>query len=266
MAQLEHAGASIHWYSVGSGEPLLMLMGLGCSSAMWFRLAPRLARHHRVILMDNRGVGGTDVKYQVVHRVTTMAADVAAVLDAAGESSAHVLGFSMGGMIAQEFALMYPQRLRSLILASTNCGGSNTVLPPSEVWGLLFDKGRMTPEQSLHAMRPYTYDAGTPESLIVEDHQVRLDSYPETRGYQAQLYGLMCWSSYSRLAQVQSPTLVIHGNNDKLIPPLNADILVRAIASARLVKLGHASHMIATDQLALTADEIRSFLHEGRRP
>ena len=265
MARVEHAGASIHWTSVGSGEPLLMLMGLGCSSAMWFRLAPLLAQRYRVVLMDNRGVGRTEVRHYVVHRVSTMAGDVAAVLDAAGEASAHVLGFSMGGMIAQEFALTFPQRLRSLILMATHCGGSTAVLPPSDVWRLLFDKGRMTPEQNLHVMRPHTYHPSTEQRLVDEDHAVRLDSWPEPRGYLAQLYGLMGWSSYSRLARVRSPTLVMHGRDDRLIPADNADILARAIPATRLVKLDDASHMIATDQLARTGAEINSFLREARR-
>ncbi len=84
MPWVDHDGARIHWNALGEGEPLVLIMGLGCSSAMWFRIAPRLARSHRVILLDNRGAGQTEVKHFVVHRVSTMAADVAAVLDAAG--------------------------------------------------------------------------------------------------------------------------------------------------------------------------------------
>ena len=109
-------GARIWWGSMGRGEPVVMLMGLGCSSALWFRVAPRLARTHRVILIDNRGTGQTHVPGAVVHRVPHMAADVAAVLDAAGEPDAHVIGFSMGGMIAQQVAVDFPHRVRSLAL------------------------------------------------------------------------------------------------------------------------------------------------------
>ena len=128
MAFVEHEGARIHWSSLGRGEPLVLIMGLGCTSAMWFRLAPRLARRHRVILLDNRGVGQTEVQHFVVHRVSTMAADVAAVIDAAGERSAHILGLSMGGMIAQQFAIDFPDKVRSLTLMATNCGGPHAVL------------------------------------------------------------------------------------------------------------------------------------------
>ncbi|MBM3372034.1 MAG: alpha/beta hydrolase, partial [Betaproteobacteria bacterium] len=114
MAFVDHKNANIYWNSLGAGEPVVLIMGLGCSSAMWFRIAPQLARGYRVILLDNRGCGQTRAGSALVHRVPVMAGDVAAVLDAAGEASAHVIGFSMGGMIAQQFAVDYPARLRSL--------------------------------------------------------------------------------------------------------------------------------------------------------
>ena len=157
MPFIDNAGASIYWRATGKGEPLVLVMGLGCSSALWFRLAPRLARHYRVILLDNRGAGKTAVNNALVHRVAVMASDIAAVLDAAGEKSAHVMGMSMGGMIAQEFALNHPARLRSLILAATNCGGYFAVQGEPKVWGLLFSKAGMTPEDALLAMAPYTF-------------------------------------------------------------------------------------------------------------
>ena len=120
MAFVERDGARIYWNSLGQGEPVVLVMGLGCSSAMWFRIAPGLARTHRVILLDNRGAGQTVVPHFVVHRVSSMAADIGAVLDAAGEASAHVVGFSMGGMVSQQFAIDFPQRVRSLSLIGTS--------------------------------------------------------------------------------------------------------------------------------------------------
>jgi 3-oxoadipate enol-lactonase len=266
MSFVSHDGARIHWQALGTGEPLVLIMGLGCCQAMWFRLAPRLARHFRVILLDNRGVGQTEVRHFVVHRVTTMAADVAAVLDAAGQSSAHVLGLSMGGMIAQEFALQYPARVRSLILAATNCGGSRAILAEAKVWRLLFTKADMPPEAALEAMRPYTYAATTPASLIDEDHLVRLANVPTSRGYQAQLYGLMGWTSYGRLPQLACPTLVLHGQQDLLIPPQNGRLLAARIRDAELVELADASHWIHTDQLEATAAAVQKFINAREAP
>lgn len=260
MAYVEHAGARIHWSSLGKGEPLVLVMGLGCTSAMWFRLAPKLARRHRVILLDNRGVGLTEARHFVVHRVSTMAADVAAVLDAAGEASAHVLGLSMGGMIAQQFAIDFPERVRSLVLMATNCGGAHAVLAERSVWQLLFTKDDLSPEDSLAAMRPFTYAHATPDEVIEEDNLVRLADHPTRRGYQAQLYGLMGWSSYHRLPGLRCPTLVIHGVEDRLIPLANAHVLAARIPGATLVEIEGASHWVHSDQTARTVEVVQAFL------
>lgn len=264
MAFAERDGARIYWTALGKGEPLIMIMGLGCSSDLWFRLAPRLAKCHRVILLDNRGVGQSEVPHYVVHRVSTMAADVAAVLDAAGEPTAHVLGLSMGGMIAQQFALDFPRRVRSLVLMATNCGGPRALLPESHVWKLLFSRGEMSPEDSLEAMRPYTYANATAGRVIEEDSFVRLAHYPALRGYQAQLYGLMGWSSSSRLGNLDQPTLVIHGREDRLIPLENGRVLAELIPGADLLEFDDASHWIHSDQTERTVHAVESFIRKQR--
>ena len=262
MAHVESNGAAVYWHATGTGEPLVLIMGLGCSSAVWFRLAPRLARRYRVIVIDNRGVGDTRADGEL-HTIDDMARDVAAVLDAAGEESTHVLGFSMGGMVAQEFALIYPQRVRSLILAATNCGGSMAVKAEPLVLELLVSRADMALERSLEAMVPYVYDPATPRHLIDEDLGVRLASYPSRRGYMAQLQGLMQWTSYSRLDAVRAHTLVLHGASDKLVPPQNAEILSGAIRGAKQVIIGRASHMLQTDQLERTEEVVTTFLSEA---
>ena len=259
MAFAAREGARIWWNAIGKGQPLVLIMGLGCSSALWFRLAPLLARRYRVIFLDNRGVGQTEVQHFVVHRVSTMASDVAAVLDAAGERRAHIFGLSMGGMIAQEFALAYPQRVRTLTLAATNCGGARAILPQRHVWRLLFSKGDRAAEEALRQMQPYTYARHTPQPLIEEDHLLRLANQPSLRGYQAQLYGLMGWTSYHRLPLLRCPTLVLHGREDQLIPPANGELLAQRIAGAQLVELADASHWIHTDQPGRTVAALQAF-------
>ena len=255
-------GARIHWTSHGTGEPVVLVMGLGCSSEMWFRVAPQLAEHRRVILMDNRGSGRTEVQHFVVHRVPHMAADLAAVLDAAGEASAHVVGFSMGGMIAQQFALDFPRRVRSLALLGTHSGGPWVVQAAPEVRQLLFDKARMSAEQSLRAMRPHTYASATPDARFDEDAQVRLAHLPSLRDYQAQLMALIGWSVDRELPRIDCPTLVMHGLQDRLILPVNARRTAGRIAGARLLELPDASHWLMTDQTAQVLDALRTHIDE----
>jgi 3-oxoadipate enol-lactonase len=260
MPFVGHNGARIHWDSLGKGEPVVLVMGLGCSSAMWFRVAPRLAKHHRVILLDNRGCGQTHVAHYVVHRVQHMADDIAAVLDAAGEFDAHIVGFSMGGMIAQQFALDHPRRVRSLALLGTHSGGPWATQAEPRVRQLLFDKATMSAEDSLHAMRPYTYARDTSDALFDEDALVRLANQPSARDYQAQLYALIGWSVYQDLPRLACPTLVMHGLQDQLIPPANATRTAQRIAGAKLIELPNASHWLMTDQNEQVIDALRAHI------
>src|SRR5205823_7493545 len=118
----------LNWRSEGAGEPLLMIMGLSGSARAWYRLLPHVTPHCEAIVFDNRGTGESDR----VDRPLTMrdlVSDALAVLDAAGHSSAHVMGVSMGGMIAQHLALDHRDRVRSLILGCTTAGGSRE--PPN---------------------------------------------------------------------------------------------------------------------------------------
>jgi len=264
MPYVQRPDARIHWTSLGEGEPVVLVMGLGCSSAMWFRIAPQLARTHRVILLDNRGAGLTRVPFFVVHRVQAMAADIAAVLDAAGEHSAHIVGFSMGGMISQQFAVDFPERVRTLSLLGTHSGGPWAVQAAAPVRKLLFDKAHMSPEESLRAMRPHTYARGTPDALFEEDALVRIANQPSTRDYQAQLFALIYWSAYLQLPHLNMPALVLHGLQDALIPPQNGRVLAARLPRARLVELPEASHWLTTDRTDDCLSALRDHLESHR--
>ena len=152
MPFTENQGAKIYWDEQGSGEPLLLIMGLSYPSYMWHRTRPFLAQSFRTIAFDNRGIGQSDVP-EGVYSIAQMASDAAAVLDAANIPSAHLFGVSMGGMIAQEFALQYPQRVRSLILGCTNAGGPHAVRAASEVLQILMRQG-MTPREADRSHHP----------------------------------------------------------------------------------------------------------------
>jgi 3-oxoadipate enol-lactonase len=196
-----------------------------------------------------------------------MASDAAAVLDAAGVEAAHVFGMSMGGMIAQEFALQYPKRVRSLILGCTATGGPHAVRAEAAVTETLLRQG-MTPEEHRAAITPFIYDPGTPRERINEDMAIRMKWYPTPQGYAGQLQGIFGWEAYSRIAQISVPTLVIHGESDRLIPAANAKLIAERIPGAKLVLIPHASHIFETDQPAAAHQAILEFLgarHDGSR-
>lgn len=266
MAIVENQGTKIHWNEQGEGTPVLLIMGLGYTSVMWHRTRPVLAQRYRTIAFDNRGVGLSDVP-PGPYSIATMASDAAAVLDAAGVARAHVFGVSMGGIIAQEFALQYPARTRSLILGCTSPGGPLAVRAESKVADVLMARG-MTLEQAREAILPYIYDAATPREKIEEDVSLRQRWLPSMQGYMAQLQGILAWEGYSRIAQITAPTLVVHGKSDALVPPGNGELIAERISGAKLVLLEHASHLFLTDQTEEAHKEILEFLllHAGGEP
>jgi 3-oxoadipate enol-lactonase len=240
-------GTKIYWDEVGEGEPLLLITGLGFPSCVWHRNRPVLSKKYRTIALDNRGVGQSD-KPAGPYSIALMASDAAAVLDAAGVESAHVFGISMGGMITQEFALQSPQRVRSLILGCTAAGGPTAVRADAEATQMLMARGKMAPEEAAQAALPFTYHPATPRKLIEEDLEIRRPCFPSQAAYKAQLQGILGWESYSRLSQINLPTLVIHGECDRLIPPGNGKLIAEKIPGAKLVILPRASHIFTTDQ------------------
>ena len=258
MPFVENRSAKIYWDEQGSGEPLLLINGLSYPSYMWHRTRPFLAQSFRTIAFDNRGIGQSDVP-PGIYSIALMASDAAAVLDAAGVTSAHVFGVSMGGMIAQEFALQYPQRVRSLILGCTNAGGPQVVRAEPHVLETLTRQG-MTPEESKEAMIPFIYEAATPRERIDEDMAIRMKWYPTPQGYMGQLQGIIQWEAYSRIAQIAAPTLIIHGETDQLIPAANAQLIAERIAGAKLALIPRASHIFETDHPRVAIRVILEFL------
>jgi pimeloyl-ACP methyl ester carboxylesterase len=169
---VKNRGANIYWNEQGSGPPVLLIMGLSFTHEMWFRVLPVLSGYYRTIFFDNRGMGRSDVP-PGPYRMRLMAQDAAAVLDAAGVSAAHVIGASMGGMIAQELALRHPSRVLSLVLGCTSYGGLLARWPdfakvPRNM--PMREDARMSREA---ALIPLLYSPSTSMELIEEDMRVR---------------------------------------------------------------------------------------------
>jgi len=261
MPFVENQVARIYWDEQGHGTPVLLIMGLGYPSYMWHRTRPALATNYQTIAFDNRGVGRSEVPIGP-YPIALMASDAAAVLDAAGIESAHVFGVSMGGMIAQEFALQYPKRVLSLILGCTAAGGPTAVRAEPEAAQMLMTRDKMSPEQAAEASVPFIYDSITPRERIDEDIAIRRPWFPRPAAYTAQLQGILAWEAYSRLSGIAVPTLVIHGESDRLVPPGNAKLIAERIPGAKLVIIPHASHLFLTDQTEVSHRIILQFLNE----
>ena len=261
MPYASNGDVKLYWEEEGSGEPLLMIMGLGYTLDMWHRVRPLLSDRFRLILFDNRGVGRSDVA-EPGYSISDMAADAVAVLDEAGVESAHVLGVSMGGYIAQALTIEHPDRVKSLILGCTACGGPDAVRADPEVLEALVARGAMGAEEGVRVMIPFVYDAGTSPEAIDQDLAIRLQTYPTEKGYSGQLQAIMSHSTYERLGEISVPTLVVHGQSDRLVPHGNGEDIARRIPGARFVSLPNASHIFFTDQPEATKKAMYEFLDE----
>ncbi len=261
MPFIKSLGANIYWEEHGSGPPVLLIMGLSFTLDMWYRILPHIAHSYRTIVFDNRGIGRSDVP-PGPYSIRMLAADAIAVLDAAGVSAAHVVGASMGGMIAQEMALTFPERVLSLALGCTSYSGLFSKWPrfrqgPSSIaW---FRSDRLARERSFRRM---LYAKETPEALIEEDIQIRIACNWTFKGVMSQLSGILLWNSYRRLPRIKVPTLVMHGDQDNLLPPKNGKIVASRIPGARFKLLPNAGHMLTTDQPEATLRHLLRFLQE----
>jgi len=246
----------------GEGEPVILVHGLGYDRRGWGPLPDLLGQEHLVLLVDNRGVGGSDFP-PGPYTVAEMASDAVAVLDAAGIERAHVLGVSLGGYIAQEIALSYPGRVDRLVLCSTSPGGPNQYPMPAvgvEAFGRLptleREAGlRLMVENSLgdHAVRERP-------GLVDEIYAYRLERAPTLAGWQAQAYAGATFDAYDRIPAITAPTLVIHGTADTVVDPRNAELLAERIPGARVHLIADRGHLVIWQEGELIAPVVREFL------
>jgi pimeloyl-ACP methyl ester carboxylesterase len=238
---------NVYYETHGKGEPLVLIYGYAGDSGLWFRQIPILSKKYRVVAFDNRGVGRSD-KPNVPYTMAMMAGDIAGLLDVIGIDAAHIFGISMGGMIAQHFALNYPHRVISLILGCTFCGGVHGIQPGPESLAALFDfEGlkKMTPEGIVRQAIPFLF---SPEFIkknpdIVERRVAKGLEYPvPIHGVTRQAEAMMGHDTYEFLPGVKTPVLVISGDNDRLIPVENSRILASRIPEAELAIIKGAGH------------------------
>jgi len=254
-------GARIHYETHGAGEPVLLIMGLGSNAYGWHWTTPWLAERYQAIAFDNRGTGRSDVPTDT-YSIAQMAADAAAVLDAAGHATAHVCGASLGGMIAQRVALAYPERIRSLVLICTTPGGRHALRPASEVTAALVEGGEDPASvYRRNAWFLYGEDTRTRHPERIEEDLLHRGKIPtQPRGYFGQLQAAMAHDSWDELPSIAVPTLVLHGDADLLVPTGNGRLLAERIPGAELVLVPGAGHMLQADANDVVRDAVLDFL------
>ena len=250
-------GANELFYEThGDGDPLLLIMGLAADSTAWLFQVPEFARHYRTIVFDNRGVGRS-AKPRGPYTIHEMADDAAGLLDVIGVERAHLVGVSMGGMIAQELALRHPKRVRGLVLACTfpepdaeaerqrqfslaRFGGRVTASGETEI-----DVSAVDPLMLFQHLLPRVFN----QSFIDRELPKLLQIFGGALQYGfsleailGQVEAIMGHKATDRLHEITAPTLVITGDADLLVSPANSDVLARSIPGAKLVKVPGGSH------------------------
>ena len=267
MPQLQSNGIKVYYEEQGSGEPLLLIMGFTVSSIGWHWNIPGFAQHFRTIAFDNRGVGRSD-KPDVPYSMAMFADDTVGVLDALGIERAHVFGISMGGMIAQEFTLRYPQRVKTLTLGCTNCGGPKAVLSKDpDVLNMLGNIASVDVQQAALIMTKVAVTIWFLQKrmdILLELNQLSAQHPTPKHGMVRQMEAISGHDTYERLPQITVPTLVITGKQDGLVPPENSVTLAQRIPNADLVILSNASHLFNIELPEATVDTVRGFIQRRR--
>src|SRR5215213_7413771 len=263
MPFLSANGVTLHSEVTGDGPPLCLIIGYRLHGAAWpTDFVESLARHFSVLTFDNRGTGLSE-KPPHGYGLHTMAADVAGLFDGLGWARAHVLGFSMGGAIAQELAIRHPERVDRLVLFATFPGGLLGIPAAWPVLRRLFNVEGLSPEEAARQVWPVTYPAAYlaahPEAV---EAQMRREIAHPTPDHAARGQGaaLRAFSSGLRLSQIRAETLVATGSEDQLVPPGNARILANGIPGARLAVLPGLGHRAIWEAPEDTAALVRRFL------
>jgi pimeloyl-ACP methyl ester carboxylesterase len=262
MPEIKVRDITFYYDTRGVGHPLVLIRGLGSNADHWYPQRPAFSAFFRVVSYDNRGIGRSG-RPDNPCTISMMAEDTAGIMDAIGIPKAHIMGLSMGGMVAQEFALMFPHKVHGLVLACTHCGGSKAV-PPSEEIRALFSEfiATASPETAREAGKCLFAEhtlRKAPE-VVREYQQISARFPPEAKVLLQQWEAVKGHDTWARLHRIQAPTLVITGSEDLLIVPENARILAEKIPKAQLCIIPGGGHQFLLEQTHTANETVLTFL------
>ncbi|MFT4040623.1 MAG: alpha/beta fold hydrolase [Thermomicrobiales bacterium] len=249
MPLFETDAGDLYFEVMGDGPPLLLIAGFSGNTTGWLPLQPALAEHFTLIMFDNRGAGRSATP-PGPYTIPQMAGDAVALLDHLGVDRAHVLGSSMGGMIAQELALQHPSRVDKLVLNVTAARPSPVLrrFCEANIWAI--EQG-MSPEDRMFWVLPWMASPAimTDHEKVARTLAVRLaNPWPAPgAGMIAQAQAIMAHDALARVGQIAAPTLVLAAAEDILTPVAGARELAEAIPGAQLQVLPRGSHVTAAE-------------------
>lgn len=269
MPKAKVNGINLYYEVHGQGEPLVMIMGFGGSSAGWIFQRRAFQKYFQVITFDNRGVGSSD-KPCGPYSIRMMSEDTIGLMDHLGIEKAHILGVSMGGYIAQELAINYPERVRKLVLGSTHARQDEIGGHSSEYYrGLGLTEGcpddelrKIAVGKVLRTEFPLAFN-GRLYKIGVAPFVNIYARLMATRGVAAQFQAIVGHDTLERLTMIQAPTLVITGTRDRIIKPGSSEVLANMIPNARLVRIEGGPHSVFISMRKRFNKDVLDFLRES---
>jgi 3-oxoadipate enol-lactonase len=249
----------LHFVDRGSGDPpLLLIAGIPAVADDWDALAEPLSASRRVVAYDNRGSGRSPVT-PGPYSTRQLAADAVGLLDRLEIERAHVFGMSMGGMIAQEVALGWPARVDRLVLGCTHAGVEHAAPQPRETarafamrtgdWG-----------ERMRALAPHAFARDVDPAFLDAFIAKKSSDVQDDEGYRAQIAAVLAHDTHDRLPQIVAPTLVVTGDDDRVIPGASSEVLAERIPNARLEVIGGAGHLFFLERPEATLRVLEDFL------
>jgi len=262
MSKIKVNGIRLYYEIHGQGFPFLLIRGLGSNADHWYEQVPAFSAHYQVIVFDNRGIGRSDAG-EGDFTISTMAADIKGLMDGLGLRKAHILGVSLGGLVAQEMALAYPQRVQGLVLGVTACGGPHVVRRPEARYNVapekMFTGSQADARQALSAL--FAEKTLKDNFEKVERYLATSRRYPPTpEVLMQQRKAAETYDAFDDLPRITAHTLVLAGSDDARLPPENSRILSQRIPNAKLHIIEGGGHMVMLEQPRLANQIILDFL------
>ena len=234
QGKIKANGVELYYEMAGAGPNLVLIEGLGVATWIWEKQVPAFSKHFTTLIYDNRGAGKSE-KPAGPYSISLMADDLAALLDSLKIPRAHILGISMGGFIAQDFALRYPQKVDRLILVATSAGGPDHVPMAPEVLALMFaadgaPRDLTRRKLALAYSDSFMQNSGEIEHLI----DLRLADPQPPPAYMAQAMAGAAFNLSDKVQHLIAPTLIVAATGDRLVPVANAHNLGKKIFHSQL--------------------------------
>ena len=258
MPQAQLGELELHYVERGSGRALLLVPGIPAIASDWAPLAERLSGSRRVIAYDNRGSGASTVT-PAPYTCVQLAADAVGLLDELGVERADVFGMSLGGMIAQELALGWPDRVSRLVLGCTHCGLDHAGRPDREA-GRAFAMETDDWAQRMRALAPFAFADGVDGELLDRFIEKKARDAQDPEGYRGQIAAALAHDTYDRLPKIECPTLILTGDGDRVIPGASSDVLHERIPGSRLEVVADAGHLFFLERPQESVRLLEDFL------